>query len=261
MVGDTRAVGQPAPPPRRGPRVGTGPRRGHPPRCRRPMAARAYGQCTITDQPNGCGTEPPALDGDRERGDGDDDDQDGSQDAGAEGQAPRAGGASVGGRAGRAWQGGSKRGAAQRPCRVRALAGPGRSGRVARAPGEDARAGAGADPLRADAGLAVHLLSRRGDDHGPRSRRDAAVGALRAVLRRCAPVELRRLRLAGTTAGVRHQRLRRDAPGAVGVGRQATGREHADRGARQRVPPQGPGARSCSTRSAGTARRWRASPG
>ena len=43
----------------------------------------------------------------------------------------------------------------------------GRSGRVARAPGEDARAGVGADSIRADAGLAVYVLSRGGDDHGP----------------------------------------------------------------------------------------------
>ena len=63
-----------------------------------------------------------------------------------------------------------------------------------------------------------------------------------AVLRRRAPVELRRVRLARATAGVRHQRLRRDAARAVGVGRQAPGREHADRRARQRLRRQGPGA-------------------
>ena len=72
--------------------------------------------------------------------------------------------------------------------------------------------------------------------------RDAAVGADGAVLRGCAPVELRRVRVAGATAGVRRQRLRRDAPGSVGVGRQAAGGEHADRGARQRLPRQGAGA-------------------
>ena len=137
----------------------------------------------------------------------------------------------------------------------------GGSGRVARAPGEDARAGAGADSLRADAGLAVHVLSRGGADHGPRPRRDAAVGADGAVLRRCAPVELRGVRLAGAAAGVRRQRLRRDAPGSVGVGRQAAGREHVDRGARQRLSRQGPGADRARHGRPRTARRWRASRG
>ena len=50
-------------------------------------------------------------------------------------------------------------------------AGPPGPGRPAREPGRDARARAGADPLRADAGLAVHLLPRRGPDHGRRPRR------------------------------------------------------------------------------------------
>ena len=62
-----------------------------------------------------------------------------------------------------------------------------------------------------------------------------ALGAAGAVLRRRAPVELRRVRLARAAAGVRPQRLRRDAPRAVGVGRQAPGREHADRRAGQRL--------------------------
>ena len=46
------------------------------------------------------------------------------------------------------------------------LGGSRRPGRAARAPGEDARAGAGADPLRPDARLAVHVLSRGRADHG-----------------------------------------------------------------------------------------------
>ena len=94
-----------------------------------------------------------------------------------------------------------------------------------------------------------------------RPRGDAALGADRAVLRRRAPVELRRVRLARAAAGVRRQRLRRDAPGAVGVGRQAPGREHADRGARQRLRRQGPGADRARHGRASTAPRWRASPG
>ena len=68
-----------------------------------------------------------------------------------------------------------------------------------------------------------------------------ALGADRAVLRRRPPVELRRVRVARAQAGIRHQRLRRDASGTVGVGRQASRREHDHRGARQRLRRQGPG--------------------
>ena len=42
-----------------------------------------------------------------------------------------------------------------------------------------------------------------------------------AALRRCASVELRRVRRARSAAGVQHQRLRRDAAGPVRVGREA----------------------------------------
>ena len=133
------------------------------------------------------------------------------------------------------------------PCSSRrATGGP---GRPARAPGQDARPRARADPLRADARLAVHVLPRRGADHGQRPRGDAALGSDGAVLRRRAPVELRRVRLARAPAGVRHQRLRRDAPRAVGVGRQAPGGEHADRRARQRLHRSRTRSGSCSTRS------------
>ena len=45
------------------------------------------------------------------------------------------------------------------------------------ASGEDAGAGAGADPLRADAGLAVHVLSRGGAAHGAGPGGDPAVRA------------------------------------------------------------------------------------
>ena len=135
-----------------------------------------------------------------------------------------------------------------------------RPDRAARAPGHDARARARADPLRPHARLAVHVLSRRRADHGQRPRRDAALGASGAVLRRRAPLELRRVRLARAAARVRHQRLRRDAPRAVGVGRQAPGREHADRRAQQRLSASRTRSRSCSTPSRPTARRWRTSP-
>ena len=106
---------------------------------------------------------------------------------------------------------------------------------VARTPGRDACPGAGPDPLRPDARVAVHVLPRGGADHGPGPRADAALGADGAVLRRRAPVELRRVRLTRAAAGVRYQRFRRDAPRTVGVGRQAPGREHADRRPRQRL--------------------------
>ena len=51
-----------------------------------------------------------------------------------------------------------------------------RSGGAARAPGADAGARARADPLRPDAGLAVRVLPRRGDDHGERPRLYTALG-------------------------------------------------------------------------------------
>ena len=50
-------------------------------------------------------------------------------------------------------------------------------------------------------------------------------GLARPALRGCAPVQLRRVRLARPAAGVQHQRLRRDAAGPVRVGREAAGRE------------------------------------
>ena len=64
-----------------------------------------------------------------------------------------------------------------------------------------ASAGARADPLRADAGLAVHVLSRRGVPDGRGPRRRAANGPSRAAVRRRAPVELRRLRRPRPAAG------------------------------------------------------------
>ena len=64
---------------------------------------------------------------------------------------------------------------------------------------------------------------------------DADRGPERPALRRRAPLELRRVRLARADAGVRPERLRRDAARPVRVGRQAAGRELRDRGAQQRV--------------------------
>ena len=99
-------------------------------------------------------------------------------------------------------------------------------------------AGAGADPLRADAGVAVHVLSRRGVPDGGRSGRDAPYGLGSAAVRRRASVELRCLRRPGSPAGVQHQRLRRDAAGPVRVGRQAARRQLRRRRPRPRLRRQ-----------------------
>ena len=74
---------------------------------------------------------------------------------------------------------------------------------------------------------------------------DPALGHHRAALRRRPPVELRRVRLAGAPADVRHQRLRRDAARPVGVGRQAAGGELRDRRPRPRLRRRASDARSC----------------
>ena len=144
-----------------------------------------------------------------------------------------------GGGAGGAGQGGATGGASIEPCRVHAGHAPARPGGAAGAAGRDPGARAGAHPLRPDAGVAVHLLPRRGADHGRRSGRHAPLGDHHAGLWRRPPDELRRVRVAGTPPGVRHQRLRRDLPGPVGVGRQAAGGQLRHRRARQRVLDQG----------------------
>ena len=110
-----------------------------------------------------------------------------------------------------------------------------RSDRAARAAGADAGAGVGADPLRADARVAVHVLPRCGADHGVRSRRDAARRRDRAALRRCPSLELRDLRDARAEHDVRRQRLRRDPSRSVGVGRQAPRRQPRGRRPRPRL--------------------------
>ena len=82
-------------------------------------------------------------------------------------------------------------------------AAPAGSGRAARGAGADARAGTRADPLRADARLAVHLLPRRRVPDGVRPFRRPAHRAARPALRRRAPVELRRVRGSRPAAGLR----------------------------------------------------------
>ena len=64
--------------------------------------------------------------------------------------------------------------------------------------------------------------SAGGDGGGPGA--DAEHRAARAGLRRLPPDEFRRLRHARTQHHLRHQRFRRDAAGALGMGREAPGR-------------------------------------
>ena len=119
--------------------------------------------------------------------------------------------------------------------------GPGAgSGRAAAGPGEVAGAGAGAGPARADAGVPVHVLPGRGAADGGGPGRHARLRAAGAAVRGRAPVEFRRVRLAGAEPGLRRQRLRRDPARAVRVGRQAAGREPGRGRTGQRVPRQGP---------------------
>ena len=82
-------------------------------------------------------------------------------------------------------------------------------------------------------------------DHGVRPGRDAPQWGHRATLRGRPPVELRRVRLPGAAADLRHQRLRRDAARSVGVGRQAAGGQLRDRRPRPRGSPRTTGATSC----------------
>ena len=155
------------------------------------------------------------------------------------------------GRAGGAGQGGAGGGAARFARRLGAVAGPARSGRPARGAGADARAGAGADPLRAHARLAVHVLPRRRRPDGRRPRRRAAD---RAEVQLCGDAHLSNF---GAFAApdrrldLQRQRLRRDAARAVRVGRQAARGELRGRRARPRL-------RRAPARARSTARSARA---
>ena len=68
----------------------------------------------------------------------------------------------------------------------------------------------------------------------------AGLGAAGAAVRGRAPVQFRGVRLAVAAAGLRCQRLRRDAARPVRVGRQAAGGEPGRGRAGQRVRPEGP---------------------
>ena len=134
-----------------------------------------------------------------------------------ESEAP-AGAVCIGRRAERQGQGSPIGGATLEPRRLRAGGEPRRSGGAARTPGHDAGARARPDSLRTDARLALHLLPGRRADHGCRPGRDSPLGFHGAVLRRCPPVQLRCLRIAGAQTRVRPQRFRRDASRARGSG-------------------------------------------
>ena len=135
-------------------------------------------------------------------------------------------------------------------CAVRADRFPGHRGIVA-VPGGVAGAGTGPGATRADAGLAVHLLPWRGAADGGGPGDDPDVGTARAALRRCAPEQLRCVRLTGAQAGVRSQRLRRDTARVVRVGRQAA-RGQSRRGGRDNgFTPQGEPQERCSSAVSG----------
>lgn len=137
--------------------------------------------------------------------------------------------------AGRARQGGPQEGAAFRARRVRARGRPGRSGGRRGGAVGAARAGAGADPLRPHDRVAVPLLPRGGRGHGRGPGAHAPLGAAGPAVRGRAHAELPAAGLAGAAADVRHQRLRRDPAGPLGVGRQAPGRQSGHRGPRERL--------------------------
>ena len=103
--------------------------------------------------------------------------------------------------------------------------------------------------------------SRRGRRHGVRPREYARFGPYRAAVRRRPPLKLRRVSLsAERRPDLRHQRLRRDAAGALGVGRQAAGRQLRDRGPRPDFSASSGRAVGASRPCARIAKPWLRSP-
>ena len=150
--------------------------------------------------------------------------------AGAEGRSPLHPGGARSPRQGRA-PGATTLG----PRKLGAGAASPRSDRAPRGAGGDTPPGARPDPLRTHARLAVRVLPRRCIPDGRRSLGRAADGSSRPALRRRAPLELRDLRGARPAPRLQHQRFRRDAPGAVRVGREAARGEHRRGRPRPRV--------------------------
>ena len=147
-------------------------------------------------------------------------------------------------------------GAPFRACRVGGRHEAGRSGRPLARSGSHARPGARAPSSRADARVAVHLLPRGGGDHGCRPGDGAELGAAGAGVWRRPPRQLRRLRGTRSLDGLRHERLRRDRPRPVRMGRQAAGRKLRDRGPDARVLVRRRRERSSDGLRARTERRW-----
>ena len=99
----------------------------------------------------------------------------------------------------------------------------------------DACPGARAGALRAHGRVAVRVLPRRRRDHGDGPVDHAGHRAHGAGVRRRPRRQLRHVRHARAQHRVRHQRLRRDRPRPVGVGRQAARHEPARRRPRTRL--------------------------
>ena len=111
------------------------------------------------------------------------------------------------------------------------------------------------DPVRADARVAVCVLPRRRVDHGGGPLADPDLGPKGAAVRRCAPVELRSVRLAGAKSGLRHERFRRVGAGPLGVGCEAARGELRHRRDGNAASRRRSGGRSPSRRCAPTGKR------
>ena len=120
--------------------------------------------------------------------------------------------------------------------RARQRPGPGRDHPC---PGGRSAAGPAAAPPWPDGRLRLRVLSRCAGGHGLRSVDDPAQRHHRPGQRRRPPVQLRPVRLARANARVRRERLRRDDPRPMGMGRQAPCRERRDRQPNQRLQPLG----------------------
>ena len=134
----------------------------------------------------------------------------------------------------RAGKGDPEAGAPGQPCRLRAGVRPG-SDRHPRGAGGRSTAASHPAASPADGGIALRVLPGNAGGHGIRPRQRPANRHQRSGQRRRAPLELRTVRVARADAGVRRQRLRRDAAGSMGVGCQAAGRQRGHRRSRQRV--------------------------
>ena len=129
----------------------------------------------------------------------------------------------------------TQRRATPQPRWLDADARPGSSGHR---PGLERRStpGPGADPHGSDGRFALRVPPRVGGRHGRRPRADPADGRERAALRRRSPLEFRHLCQPRAAAGLRPQRLRRDACRTLGMGRQAPRGQLRRRLARERFP-------------------------